>query len=133
MVMGTFAAAVNCMDGRVQSPVAEWVKGTFGVQYVDMITEAGPDGILAHGAAALVESIRQRVLVSTGAHGSRVVVVAGHQGCAGNPVSPEQHLSDIQAAMRAIASWGLPVQIIGLWVEESGAVQVVGRIAEPGS
>ena len=133
MASGTFGTAVNCMDGRVQSPVAEWVRANYGVQYVDMVTEAGPDGILAHGEAQLIEHIRQRVLVSTGPHGSKIVVIAGHAGCAGNPVPDDQHRTDVRAAIRTLAGWGLPVQIVGLFVGESGAVEVVERLGAPAS
>ena len=126
MADATFGTAVNCMDGRVQASVTEWVRAHFPVQYVDAITEAGPDGILAKGEpATLVESIRARVLVSVNAHYSGVVVVAGHAGCAGNPVSREQHIADIREAMRAIAGWGLPVRVAGLFVGETGGVEVV--------
>ena len=133
MAMGSFGCAVNCMDGRVQGPVADWVKVNFGVQYVDMVTEAGPDGILAHGPSPLVESIRSRVQVSTGPHSAHVVVIAGHEGCAGNPVSPEQHKADVRAGMSVVAAWGLPVTIVGLWVSEWGTVEVLGRIEAPGA
>lgn len=131
MATGTFGCAINCMDGRVQVPVADWVKVYFGVQYVDMVTEAGPDGILAHGPSQLIESIRSRVQVSTGPHNARVVVVAGHAGCAGNPVTPEQHIADIKASMDVVASWRLPVTIVGLWVSEWGTVEVIGRLDAP--
>lgn len=131
MTTGTFGCAINCMDGRVQGPVADWVKVHFGVQYVDMVTEAGPDGILAHGPSQLVESIRSRVGVSTGPHNARVVVVAGHGGCAGNPVSQEQHVADVTAAMQVVASWHMPVTVVGLWVSEAGTVEVVDRLEAP--
>jgi hypothetical protein len=127
MTSGSFGTAVNCMDGRVQSPVADWVKIHFGVQYVDMITEAGPDGILARGPDHLVAHIRQRVLVSTGPHGSQVVIVAGHSGCAGNVVPDDQHRADVQVAINTLASWRLPVLLIGLFINEFGTVEVIGR------
>lgn len=37
-----FAAAINCMDGRTQVPVIEFLKNKYGVDYVDMITEPDP-------------------------------------------------------------------------------------------
>lgn len=36
--MGKFATAINCMDGRVQIPVIEYIKSKYEVDYVDMIT-----------------------------------------------------------------------------------------------
>jgi len=35
----TFATAINCMDGRAQLPVIEWIKEKQPVGFVDMITE----------------------------------------------------------------------------------------------
>ncbi len=43
-----FATLINCMDGRVQLPVSRWIKKNFGVDFVDTITEPGPNGILAN-------------------------------------------------------------------------------------
>ena len=42
-----FCTAINCMDGRTQEPVIAFVKKRFGIDCVDMITEPGPDKILA--------------------------------------------------------------------------------------
>ena len=126
MAEGTFATAINCMDGRVQTPVADWVKIHQHVQYVDMVTEAGVDGMMARGSQAELESVKRRVLVSVNAHHSRFIVIAGHQGCAGNPVSDAEHLADIKGAIQVVSSWQLPVQVAGLWVNEWGIVEVVG-------
>jgi hypothetical protein len=123
---GTFATAINCMDGRVQTPVADWVKIHQHVQYVDMITEAGADGLMVRGTQAQLESIKQRVLVSVNNHHSSFVAVAGHSGCAGNPVGEAEHIADIKAALAVIASWQLPVQMVGLWVNEWDYVTDIG-------
>ena len=37
-----FYSAINCMDGRVRLPVISYLRERFGVQHVDVITEAGP-------------------------------------------------------------------------------------------
>ena len=125
MAEGTFATAINCMDGRVQTPVADWVKIHQHVQYVDMITEAGADGLMARGTQAQLESIKQRVLISVNTHHSGFVAVAGHFVCAGNPVDESQHIADIRAALAVLASWQLPIQMAGLWVNEWGYVTVI--------
>ena len=41
------ATCLNCMDGRVQLPVLTWIKANYPVDFVDVITEAGMDGVLA--------------------------------------------------------------------------------------
>lgn len=122
---GTFATAINCMDGRVQTPVADWVKIHQHVQYVDMITEAGADGMMARGTQAQLDSIKQRVLISVNNHHSGFVAVAGHSGCAGNPVGEAEHIADIKAALAIVASWQLPIQMVGLWINEWGYVTAV--------
>ena len=85
-----FATAINCMDGRVQLPVIKWISEKYGVDYVDMVTEAGPVKILAdNGDAVLQESIRKRVEISVNKHGSKIVAIVAHFDCAGNPVEKD--------------------------------------------
>ncbi|MGZ3638208.1 MAG: carbonic anhydrase [Ktedonobacterales bacterium] len=125
MATGIFGTAINCIDGRAQGPVADWVKVNGNVQYVDMITEPGADKALAQGSPSRIESIKQSVLISVNAHKSSIIAIAGHHDCAANPVSKDAHVAHIHAAMQVIASWGLPVRIAGLWVNEWGYVEVV--------
>jgi hypothetical protein len=120
-----FAAAINCMDGRVQLPVIEFLRNNYNVDYVDLITEAGPDGLMASGDSAARESIRRRVMVSVEKHGAKLVAIAAHDDCAGNPVSKSAHLGDLTKALAVIESWNLPVKTIGLWVDSSGRVSAV--------
>jgi len=121
----TFTTAINCMDGRVQIPVIEWMKQKFNAQFVDMITEPGPDKILSKETSELVNSIRNRVLISVEKHGSKVIAITGHADCAGNPVSKEIHLENIINSIQTIQSWGLPITIIGLWINENYEVEEV--------
>jgi len=132
MATGTFATAINCMDGRVQLPVSEWMRTHLHVDYVDTITEPGPDKVMALGLPGQQESVRKRVGISVGAHGSRTVAIVGHHDCAGNPVSREAHRDQIRRASQVIQSWGLPVRVLGLWVDERWAVEVVCDAGAPG-
>lgn len=125
MATGTFGTAINCIDGRAQGPVSDWVKMNGQVQYVDMVTEPGVDKILAQGTPSQIESIKQKVLISVNAHKSGIIAIAGHHDCAANPVSNDEHALHIHAAVQAIASWGLPVRIVGLWVNEWGYIEVI--------
>lgn len=129
MASDTFGTAINCIDGRLQAPVAEWVRAHFGVQYVDTVTVPGPDGVLTQGAPEANRLIRDYVRVSQEAHASGVLAVAGHFGCAGYSVSPPEHIAAIRAAAAIAASWGLPMRVIGLWVNEGGQVEVVSDTA----
>ncbi len=126
MAHGKFGTAINCMDGRTQFPVSNWMKEQYDLDYIDTITEPGPDKILASGQGWLVESIKSRLMISVKAHGSKTVAIIAHFDCAGNPVDKEQHLSDVIKSIQTIRSWNLPLEkIIGLWVNEEWGVEVI--------
>jgi carbonic anhydrase len=113
----TFATAINCMDGRVQAPVTEWMQRTFGVTFVDMITAPGPIKVLTGHDPMTAENIRQRTELSVHKHGSRVVALVAHADCAGNPVTKEESLEQLKAGIEVVRDWELPVTIAGLWVD----------------
>lgn len=125
-----FAAFINCIDGRVQSPVSNWLKAYAGVDYTDRITEPGPDKVVAFGTPEKIEAIKQKVLVSINAHGAKIVAIAGHYDCAGNPTSRDEHIKQVKKAVREIVSWNLNVRIIGLWINEKWEVEVVTDTAQ---
>jgi len=122
---GTFATAILCMDGRIQHPVSVWVKEYFHVNYVDMITLPGADGVLALGPIGRIHWIRESATLSVEAHHSRAIAVVGHHDCAGNLVSKDVHLEHIARSVKRVASWGLPVRILGLWLNEHGKTEVI--------
>ena len=121
----TFAVAINCIDGRAQAPVSGWMKQHLSVDYIDVVTEPGPDLALLQGAHEVIGSVIRRVQVSIQAHHSRVIAIAGHHGCAANPATREKHIEQIRSCVNVIRSWGLPVRVLGLWVNETWQVEVV--------
>jgi hypothetical protein len=125
MASGSFATAINCMDGRTQLPVNSWMKEKFGVDFVDTITEPGPNGVLANNKEPLVTSIKDRVLISVNGHGSRTIALVGHHDCAGNPGPKDMQLDHMMKGIEVLRSWALPVHILGLWVGEDWKVEVV--------
>ena len=123
-----FATAINCMDGRAQLPVIEYLKKRLGVDYVDMITEAGPVKALAENAdQGFLESIRKRIRVSVDKHHSQAIAVVGHHDCAGNPVGKTEQLRQIERSLSVIGTWGLAAELLGLWVDENWRVEPVAR------
>lgn len=124
MSEGKFATAINCMDGRTQQSVSDWMKKAFCVDYVDTITEPGPNKILAEKTEE-VESIKRRVLISVGKHGSKHIAIVGHHDCAGNPVGEELQVAHIARAIKTVESWGLNVNVVGLWVDENWKVNKI--------
>jgi len=126
MHTGKFGTAINCMDGRTQLPVTDWLKNRYALDYIDMITEPGPEKMLLQGRPEQVESIKSRVRISVGAHGSQTILVAAHHDCAGNPVSKEEHIRQVKDCLKVVRSWGLPVrEVIGVWVNDSWAVEPI--------
>ena len=121
--MSKFCTVVNCMDGRVQLPVIRFLQERFGVEYVDSVTEPGPNGILAARTAEdLVASIERRIAISVEKHDSVGIAVVGHDDCAGNPVSPEEQEKQTAEAVRYIRSKFGSVPVIGLWLDKSWTV-----------
>ena len=62
-----FATCLNCMDGRVQLPTIQWSKENYQVDYIDMITEAGMDGVLTNKGTN-IEGILQKINISIDKH-----------------------------------------------------------------
>lgn len=126
MQHGKFGTAINCMDGRVQEPTIKWLKQKYGFDYIDTITEPGPDKMLSQGRPEQVESIKSRVFISVNKHGSDTIFMAAHYDCAGDPVSKEEHLKQLRECLKIIRSWNLPVKnIIGAWIDENWTVEVI--------
>jgi len=114
----TFACAINCMDGRVQDAVKNYMKENYSIDYVDMVTEPGPNKILADNSdTAIIENIKKRVEVSVEHHGSKVLAIVGHFGCAGNPTEKEEQIKHLKEAQKTIESFGFPIEIVLLWVD----------------
>lgn len=123
---GKFGTAINCMDGRVQLPVINWMKKKYSLDYIDMITEPGPDKMLTQGKPEQIESIKSRVSISVNAHGSRNIVITGHHDCAGNPVSKEEHIKQVKECLKIIKSWNLPVETVtGVWINNNWEVELI--------
>ncbi len=121
-----FCTVINCMDGRVQLPVIMYLQKRFNVEYVDSITEAGPNLILAEQeSSALVQSILERLKISIGNHNSVGVAIAGHYDCAGNPALQDEQIMHIQKAMQFLRQQHGTIEIIGLWVDKDWEVHEV--------
>jgi len=112
-----FACAVNCIDGRVQDAVKNYMKDKYRVDFIDMITEPGPNKILAENSSgAIIENIKKRIEISIKHHRAKVVAIAGHFGCAGNPAKKAEQIKHLKEARKTIESFGFAVEVILLWI-----------------
>ena len=123
MAKGKFATSVSCMDGRIQIPLINWIKENFSVDYVDTITEPGIDKLVADNTD--LESIKLKVGISINKHESELIVVSGHYDCAGNPVSNEEHITQIKKGIEVISSWNVGVKVVGVWVDDTWKINTV--------
>jgi len=120
-----FATAITCIDGRVQQPVADWVKLNMNVEYVDLVTEPGPDKVLSSETTYVVDEIIRKISFSIRHHHSPVVALCGHHDCAANDADREEHIEQILEGVHVLQSYNLNVRLLGLWLNEWGSVELV--------
>ena len=125
MPRNTFATAITCIDGRVQQPVADWMKLHTNVQYVDLVTEPGPDKVLSSESTFVVDEIIRKVTFSVRYHESPVVALCGHHDCAANHSNREEHIEQIIEGVRVLMSYRLNVRLLGLWLNEWNSIELV--------
>jgi carbonic anhydrase len=116
---GKFATVLGCMDGRSVSAISKFLDERYDVQYPDMITAPGVDKICAAMPENEKAEYQNRVVaISLNHHGSRMLVVSGHQDCAGNVATPEEHKEHMKKGLDEVATWNLPAgtTLLGLWV-----------------
>ncbi len=125
MTQNKFATAITCIDGRVQQPIADWMKLNVNVHYVDLITEPGPDKLLSRGPTHLIAEVVRKASFSLQHHASTVVALAGHHDCAANAAGKEEHVEQILEGVRVLLSYNLNARILGLWLNEWNSVELV--------
>lgn len=120
--MKEFGSVLNCMDGRVQRKVSDYLTATFGVRFVDTITAPG---IVQHVAAqtARTAEILDDLRISLGKHGSTHIGIVAHADCAGNPVADKTQKGQVGAAMVQLAEMFPGTQVVGLWVDDRRIVE----------
>jgi len=120
----SFCTVINCMDGRVQIPVNEYLRRELSVDYVDTITEAGPVRILAEEQESdLADSILARVDISVKKHKSKTVAIVAHYDCTGNPVKKDVQLEQLESAVDFLNAKYPDIKISGLWVDSNWNVE----------
>jgi carbonic anhydrase len=122
-----FATCLNCMDGRVQLPVINWIMENYNVKYIDMITEAGMNGFLADKDSN-INNILKKVEISIDLHESENIFIIGHYDCAGNPVDDITHKKQINTAVDRIKDIFHELNVVGLWINDKFLVEKINDI-----
>jgi carbonic anhydrase len=111
----SFCTSINCLDGRVQIPVMNYLLERFGATYVDVITELAPSRILAEQKDhAKIATLLRQVNVSVLEHGSQKIALIGHYDCSGNPVDKEQLIEQIKKGVAFLREAYPGLEVIGL-------------------
>lgn len=111
------------MDGRVQLPVLHWIKANYSVDFVDVITEAGMDGVLANQKE--ISEILRSINVSVNVNKSTRLFVVGHFDCRGNPAEEPTHRTQIIQAVERLKTHWPGHEIVGLWVNNMWQVEPI--------
>jgi carbonic anhydrase len=123
--LDTRATCLNCMDGRVQLPVLQWIKANYPVDFVDVITEAGMDGVLAKQED--ISEVNRSIKVSVNVNKSTRLFIVGHYDCRGNPVDEKVHREEIVKSVERVKTHWPNQEVIGLWVNNQWHVEVVSQ------
>ena len=113
------------MDGRIQGPIQDYLKGNYNLKYVDTITEPGPCKIIAENKDVnAIDSILQRVKISVEVHKSNLIAISGHYDCAGNPCEEEVQKQQVKQSITYLKNLYPNIEIVGLWVDDNWKVCV---------
>ena len=125
----SFYTAINCIDGRVQLPVINYLMERFKAEYIDSVTEPGPVLCLAEKTdSEQGRSILLRTDISINKHKSTGIAIIAHHDCAGNPVDDQTQIAQLAPAAEFLASHYPNVDIIGLWVGANFSVKEICSI-----
>ncbi|PBO84901.1 MAG: hypothetical protein COA77_07375 [Thaumarchaeota archaeon] len=125
MSLSKFATSINCIDGRIQLLISNWIKQKYSVDYVDVITHPGSDKVMAEKNIDRIAEIKSKVVISINAHNSKLVVVSGHHDCAANLSTKDIHVIQIRKSINIVKSWRLQVSVVGLWINDQWEIEQV--------
>lgn len=118
----TRATCLNCIDGRVQLPVLHWIREQYQIDFVDVITAPGIDGVLS--SQDNIEEIIKSINISITVNKSTRIFVVGHYDCKGNAVDEKTHLQQIARSVERLKTYWSGFEITGLWVNSHWQVEV---------
>ena len=113
------------MDGRIQEPVANYIKKKYNVLFVDMITTAAPVKILSSKKIETLEPITSCIDISLKKHKSKGIAVVAHYDCAGNPISDNEQKKLLKKAVTSLVKKYINISVCGLWVGKNKEVEKI--------
>lgn len=124
-----FATVINCMDGRVQLKVNEYVANTYHTPYVDTITLAGPSKVISENQKqTILENLKFRLDISIHNHKSEYIAIVGHADCAGVPESDDVQIQYILDSAKKIQEWYPTVRVEALWLNSDFELENITQV-----
>ena len=105
-------------------PVLTWIKAHYPVDFVDVITETGMDGVLAKQED--ISEVLRSIKVSVSLNQSTRLFIVGHYDCRGNSVDENRHREEITHAVKRLRPLWPAQEVFGLWVNDHWQVELVG-------
>lgn len=99
------ALMLTCADWRLHRQEVDLnarIARMTGSGGVDLIVVPGPDGLISPDRAGEWAAVVSQIKLLITAHKLAVLLVAGHQRCAGHPVSDEAHVEDVRQTAIAL-------------------------------
>ena len=128
MTQPVHGTVINCIDGRVQGVVTDFLRKRWNVEYVDVITEVAPERVLAERTdSRVVARLRSHVLNSLKQQHSPRLALAAHNDCESNPVPEDVQRGHLEAAIAWLATEFKQAEVIGLWIDPGGKVHEQAR------
>lgn len=119
----TFGTVLNCIDGRVQDVVIDYLRQRWSVDHVDVITEPAPERVLAERTdSSTVARLRSAVLDSLDRQRYPRLALAAHSDCEPDPVSASVQRRRVEEAVNWLRNEFRRAEVLGLWVDETGKV-----------
>lgn len=116
------AACLNCIDGRVQLPVLQWIREQYPIDCVDLITAPGIDEVIA--TQTNIDDIMRFISISVNLNKAAHIFLAGHYDCKGNPVDENTHRDCIGKAVNRLKKRWPELEITGVWINSQWQVEV---------
>jgi hypothetical protein len=121
----SYATAITCIDGRAQSPLADWMKQHFFVHHVDLITEPEVDSYIVRATGQQLADLRRKIQYSLHEHQSNLVIVSAHHDCAGGTMSDDDRKRQLKQATQIVVAFELPVRVVGVWLNDQWQSEIV--------
>lgn len=103
-------------------PILHWIREQYHTDFVDVITAAGIDGVLA--SQDNIDEIIRSINISININKSVRIFIVGHYDCRGNLVEEKIHHEHIIKSVKRLKAHWPELEIIGLWVNSQWQVEV---------